>query len=89
MEAFARTRSIDCFSLLYELSHRQILLVILKRLRFAHPGIDAKGRPAGRLPLDLPLPASLPEREGVLVPELVVLHRPQHAAEAPAQRPPQ
>src|SRR6185369_6902245 len=46
-------------------------------------------RPAGRLPLDLPLPASLPEREGVLVPELVVLHRPQHAAEAPAQRPPQ
>ena len=42
MEAFARTRSIDCFSLLYELSHRQILLVILKRLRFAHPGIDAK-----------------------------------------------
>src|SRR5262245_11719653 len=42
MEAFARTQSIDCFSLLYELSHRQILLVILKRLRFAHPGIDAK-----------------------------------------------
>jgi RNA polymerase sigma factor (sigma-70 family) len=42
MEAFARTRSLDCFSLLYELCHRQILLVILKRLRFAHPGIDAK-----------------------------------------------
>jgi RNA polymerase sigma factor (sigma-70 family) len=42
MEAFARTRSIECFSLLYELSHRQILLVILKRLRFAHPGIDPK-----------------------------------------------
>jgi RNA polymerase sigma factor (sigma-70 family) len=42
MEGFARTQSIDCFSLLYELCHRQILLVILKRLRFAHPGIDPK-----------------------------------------------
>lgn len=42
MEGFTRTQSIDCFSLLYELCHRQILLVILKRLRFAHPGIDAK-----------------------------------------------
>jgi RNA polymerase sigma-70 factor (ECF subfamily) len=42
MEAFARTQSLDCFSLLYELCHRQILLVILKRLRFAHPGIDPK-----------------------------------------------
>src|SRR5262245_41297199 len=42
MEAFARTQSIECFSLLYELCHRQILLVILKRLRFAHPGIDPK-----------------------------------------------
>jgi RNA polymerase sigma-70 factor (ECF subfamily) len=42
MEAFTRTQNIDCFSLLYELCHRQILLVILKRLRFAHPGIDAK-----------------------------------------------
>ena len=42
MEAFARTHSLDCFSLLYELCHRQILLVILKRLRFAHPGIDSK-----------------------------------------------
>ena len=42
MEAFARTQNIECFSLLYELCHRQILLVILKRLRFAHPGIDPK-----------------------------------------------
>jgi len=42
MEAFARTQNLDCFSLLYELCHRQILLVILKRLRFTHPGIDAK-----------------------------------------------
>ena len=42
MEAFTRTQNLDCFSLLYELCHRQILLVILKRLRFAHPGIDAK-----------------------------------------------
>lgn len=42
MEAFSRTQSLECFSLLYELCHRQILLVILKRLRFAHPGIDAK-----------------------------------------------
>ena len=42
MEGFARTQNLDCFSLLYELCHRQILLVILKRLRFAHPGIDAK-----------------------------------------------
>lgn len=42
MEAFSRTQNIDCFSLLYELCHRQILLVVLKRLRFAHPGIDAK-----------------------------------------------
>jgi RNA polymerase sigma-70 factor (ECF subfamily) len=42
MEGFARTQNLECFSLLYELCHRQILLVILKRLRFAHPGIDAK-----------------------------------------------
>jgi RNA polymerase sigma factor (sigma-70 family) len=42
MEAFARTQDLDCFSLLYELCHRQILLVILKRLRFSHPGIDPK-----------------------------------------------
>lgn len=42
MEAFARTQNLDCFELLYDLCHRQILLVILKRLRFAHPGIDPK-----------------------------------------------
>ncbi len=42
MEAFARTRNLDCFSVLYDLCHRQILLVILKRLRFAHPGIDPR-----------------------------------------------
>jgi RNA polymerase sigma factor (sigma-70 family) len=42
MEAFSRTQDLECFSLLYELCHRQILLVILKRLRFAHPGIDPK-----------------------------------------------
>ena len=40
MEVFARTRSIDVFSLLYEVTHRQILLVVLKRLRYAHPAID-------------------------------------------------
>jgi RNA polymerase sigma factor (sigma-70 family) len=42
MEAFARSRNLECFALLYELCHRQILLVILKRLRFSHPGIDPK-----------------------------------------------
>lgn len=42
MEAFARTRNLEAFSLLYEFSHRQILMVILKRVRYAHPFIDPK-----------------------------------------------
>ena len=40
MEGFARTRNLEVFSLLYELSHSQILMVILKRFRYAHPSID-------------------------------------------------
>lgn len=42
MEAFTRTRNLEVFSLLYELCHRQILMVILKRVRYAHPSIDPK-----------------------------------------------
>ncbi len=42
MEGFARTRNLSVYSMLYEISHRQILFVILKRTRFTHPGIDPK-----------------------------------------------
>ena len=42
MEGFSRTRNLDAFSLLYELTHPQILLVILKRTRFSHPSIDPR-----------------------------------------------
>ncbi len=40
MEGFARSRDLPVFSLLYELTHRQILMVVLKRLRFAHVYVD-------------------------------------------------
>jgi len=42
MEGFAKTRDLEVFSLLYEATHRQILLVILKRIRFTHSYVDPK-----------------------------------------------
>ena len=40
MEVFAGTRNTEVFAQLYALTHRQILSVVLKRVRYSHASID-------------------------------------------------